>query len=413
MKKLTDLEKWVRLAGSDVNQAASDLADRSAPDAAQMAESLGVAYMVDVVSHLGTDAAADLLRNLPEDFRENILKELTPDKASMLREILSHKPGTAGALMAKEFLSVSIDATIAEVSAYLQKLDKDKKGKVSYIYVTDKNGRLEGVIQVRDIVFFAPDRPVREILKSPVVQVETGMSQADVARLLQRHRYLGLPVVDPSQRLVGVISADSAMNALEDEASDDIAKIVGTSAGEIRATSVMRILRYRLPWLFVNIVSGLGCALIAGLFENDLATVAAVFLFVPVVLALSESTGVQAATIVVRNLALNRFNDRKMAPIFFREVLAGIALGSVCGGIVGLFAYYWKGNASLGFALSASMTVSIIASAVIGLGLPLLFKRWKIDPAMASGPLVLALCDVQTLLVYFNAASFLLKAPGA
>ncbi len=171
MKKLTDLEKWVRLAGSDVNQAASDLADRSAPDAAQMAESLGVAYMVDVVSHLGTDAAADLLRNLPEEFRENILKELTPDRASMLREILAHKPGTAGALMAKEYLSVSIDATIAEVSAYLQKLDKDKKGKVSYIYVTDKNGRLEGVIQVRDIVFFAPDMPVSEILKSPVLQV--------------------------------------------------------------------------------------------------------------------------------------------------------------------------------------------------------------------------------------------------
>lgn len=408
MKHLSDLEKWKRLAAYDVNQAASDFADQPAMEAAQMADTLGVSYMVEVVSILGSDAAADLLRNLPDDFRAKVLSELKPEKAAQLREILAYKPGTAGALMAKEFLSVPIDATIGQASSYLQKLSKDQKGKVSYIYVVDREGRLEGVIQVRDIVFFAQDRPVREILKSPVVQVETGMQQSDVARLLQRHRYLGLPVVDDRQRLVGVISADSAMHALEDEASDDIAKIVGTGAGEIRATSVLRIMRFRLPWLFVNIASGLICALISGLFEKDLTAIAAVFLFVPVVLGLSESTGVQAATIVVRNLALNRFNARKITPLFLRELMAGVLIGSICGTAVGLFAMAWKGSSALGIVLSASMTASIIVSALIGLAMPLVFKRVKIDPAMASGPLALALCDIQTLLIYFNVASFLL-----
>ncbi|MEI8344627.1 MAG: magnesium transporter, partial [Candidatus Omnitrophota bacterium] len=302
-----------------------------------------------------------------------------------------------------------IDADIQQVTRYLHEISPDQKGKVSYIYVVDRNRRLEGVIQVRDLVFYPPGKPVRAILKSPVVQVETGMSQLAVAQLLQRHRYLGLPVVDRLQRLAGVISADSAMQVLEDEATDDIAKSVGTGAEEIRTHSIRRILRLRLPWLSVNILSGLLCALILALFQNDVRNIVVLFLFVPVVLGLSESAGVQGATIIVRNLALGNYQFKDMNPLFFREIVVGVFIGLICGVTVGLIAMFWQSSVMIGYALGVSMILTIIISAFLGVCLPMLFKRFKIDPAMASGPLVLAVCDVQTLLVYFSLAGFILR----
>jgi magnesium transporter len=265
------------------------------------------------------------------------------------------------------------------------------------------------VIQVRDLVFYPPATQVSAILRSPVVQVETGMSGLDVAKLLQRHRYLGLPVVDGKQRLAGVISADRVLKIFEEEAEDDLAKIVGTDAEEIRTHSVFRILQLRAPWLSVNILSGLLCAAISGVFQRDPATAAALFIFVPMVLGLSESIGVQGATIVVRNIALGNVAWKDLGALFLREVAVGVSLGCVCGVIVGSVAGLWQGHTRLGLAIGSSMGLAIFLSALIGLMLPSLFRRLKIDPAMASGPLVLAVCDLQTLFVYFNLSGAILS----
>lgn len=409
MKINRDLKRWLILAKTDVEQAAAEFSQRPANEATELAERVGSALFIDMASRMGSDTAALLLRNLPQAFKERVIAGLVPEKRAFLREILSYAPGTAGALMSKEFLAIPIHFSIHEATEYLRALPAHQKGKVSYIYVVDANQRLEGVIQVRDLLFYSPKKPVREILVSPVVQVEAGMTQMDVAKLLQRHRYLGLPVVDRSQRLVGIISADLAMQALQEEVNDDIAKIVGTSPEEMRTHSARRIVRLRLPWLFVNIVSGLICAYIAGVFQNDPAVVAGLFLFIPIVLGLSESAGVQGATIVVRNLAQQSLVSEEVRKVFFREVLAGIMIGAACGVLVGAAGYAWHANARLGIALAASMTLTVIGSALLGLTLPLVFKRFRVDPAMASGPFVLAACDILTLMIYFNLSSLVLN----
>lgn len=407
-KSLSDHEKWKILADYDANQAASVMGETDREKAAQIAESLGVSYMVEVVSHLDSDAAADLLRSLPEDFRTQIIRELNPTKAQPLNEILSYQPGTAGSIMSKEFLSIDKERTVQQTTHYLQNLPQDKKGKVSYIYVVDSERRLAGVIQIRDLIFHTPATPIKDILRSPVVQVETAMTQMDVAKLLQRHRYLGLPVVDDKQRLVGVISADNALQVIQDEATDDIAKIVGTGAEEMRTRSILTIMRLRLPWLSVNLASGLLCAFISGIFETGIPSVTLLFLFIPVMLGLSESTGVQGATIIVRNITLGHVNFKDLGALFVREIFVGILIGIVCGTVVGFVGTFWKASPVLGLALGLSLVVSIIISGMIGLTLPLIFRKFKIDPAIASGPLVLAICDLQTLLVYFNLSHWIL-----
>ncbi len=404
------LEKWRDYFQYDVNQAASEFCELSVEEIAALADALGVAYFRDVMSRLGSDVGAGLLRNLPQEFRAQVLAALPQEKTSTLNEILSYAPGTAGALMAKEVLAVPVESNIGAVTEYLQSIPEDRKGKVSYIYAVDHNRRLRGVIQVRDLVFYPPQKPVHEILKSPVVQVETGMSQMDVARLLQRHRYLGLPVVNLEQRLVGIISADSVMQVFEEEAVDDLAKMVGTSSDEFRTLSVGKIISSRLPWLFINIASGLCCAFIMGLFKNNLQTIATLFLFIPVILGLSESMGVQGATIVVRNIAMGRVSAKGLRALFLREILVGIFIGIACGVLVGSAASLWKVNRLTGLALAVSLPSSIIIAAVLGFLFPLLFKRFKIDPAMASGPLVLALCDIQALIIYFAVSGAILRA---
>jgi magnesium transporter len=409
MQHLSDTEKWKLLVSSDINQAASEFGEKTSEEAKEMADELGVSYMVEVISTLSSDAAAEVLRNLPEDFRQKVIAQVPEKKRAALNEILSYPLGTAGALMTKEYLAVPLGFSVRQATEYLQRVPSGEKGKVSYIYVVDDQNRLEGVIQVRDLIFHDADKPIREILKSPVVQVETGTTQMDVVKLLQRHHYLGLPVVDTSQRLTGVISADNAMQVLQEETTDDIAKLVGTSAQEVKADSITKIVGFRLPWLGVNIASGIACAFISGIFQNSFEAVATLFLFVPVVLGLSESTGVQNATIVVRNLSLGHTDFRQLGGVFLRESSAGAIIGLICGLIVGNLAWLWKSNPAIGLALAGSMTLAIIFSALIGLVLPIFFKRLKIDPAIASGPLVLAICDIQTLFVYFNFSGAILR----
>lgn len=406
---MNDTEKWGLLAQTSATKAVSELADKTREESHKITNELGVAYMAEVVSQLGSDAAAELLRALPTDFSQQIIAALPADKAKDIREILSHPEGTAGAVMAKEYLHVPSDMTIADAIEYLHLIPKEKKGKIPYVYAHDAGKRLEGVIQTKDLVFNPLDTPIREIMNAPVVSVNRNTSQQDLAKIFQEQRYLAVPVVDDDQRLVGVVPADNMLLAVKEQADKDIAKIVGTDAEEMKTHSVPKIMRLRLPWLFVNIVSGLFCAFIAGLFEHGIEEVTALFLFIPVVLGLSESTGIQGATIVVRNLTLGSVRFKDFGPLFFREIVVGLLIGLVCGLIVGAVTSIWQGNQLLGLAIGISLNVAIVISALIGLLLPMVFKTLKVDPAIASGPLVLAICDIQTLFVYFNLASYILS----
>lgn len=409
MKDFADIERWKELVRYDIEQAASEFGSQSPDNALYFAQELGVDYMADVAIQLESGIAAEILHNLPEDFQQKIITKLPEDKSSKLKEILSYPEGSAGSVMSKEFLAVDADLTIGEVIEYLPTVPQEKKGKISYIYVVDKNQRIEGVIQIRDLIFLPPETPVKKILRGPVVQAQAEMTQLDVARLLQRHRYLGIPIVDKDQRLIGILSADRVLKVYEEEAQNDIAKLVGTSPVEIRTHSIRKIIGLRLPWLFVNIVSGLLCAYISGIFQNSIQAIVSFFLFVPIVLGLSESIGVQGATIVVRNIALGNTTFKNLSMLLVREIAVGIFIGFVCGMIVGLVGSFWQDSHTLGIALTTSMTTAIILSALIGLLMPLLFRKLAIDPAIASGPLVLAVCDIQTLLVYFTISSIIMK----
>lgn len=318
------------------------------------------------------------------------------------------KGGTVGAIMKKEFLAVSDLSTIEETIKHFRGAPLEKVLKPSYIYVIDSEEHLVGVVQMRDLLSRSPNTHVKDIMLRNVIKVDIETDTREAMRIFVGHKFLALPVIDKSQRLVGIVTADDMVDVAELQAEKDIAKIVGTSVDEITSRSIPKIVKLRLPWLAISILSGLTCAFILGWFEHELKTVIALALFIPVVLGLSESTGMQSATIVVRNMALGRAMLKDVNWLLQKEIWVGVVVGLICGLFVGGTATLWQGNANLGSALALSMSLSIIVSGAVGACLPFLFRLVRIDPALASGPIVLATCDIITLLIYFRLSGFLL-----
>ncbi len=322
------------------------------------------------------------------------------------------KTSSVGAIMKKEFLAVPHEATIEETIGHFRKTTVEKISKPSYIYVVDEDEHLVGVIQMRDLLSRPPHTFVKDIMIKNVIKVHDDMDQEEVVRFFIRHKFLALPVVDDSQRLIGIVTADEMVDIAELEAEEDIAKIIGTGVDEITTHSIPRIVRLRLPWLTVSILSGLICAFILGWFQYELKSIIALALFIPIVLGLSESTGMQSSTIVVRNIALGRATFKDVGGLLQKEILVGAIVGLICGSVVGATASVWQGSQNLGAAIGLSMLLAITASGLIGSFLPLLFRAIKIDPALASGPIVLATCDIVTLLIYFRLSAIMLLGKG-
>lgn len=319
------------------------------------------------------------------------------------------KGETVGSIMKNEFLAVSDELTVEDTIKHFRTASLEKVSKPSYIYVIDSRGHLVGVVQMRDLLSHSPNVNVRDIMLKNVVKVHAEMDQEEAVRYFIRHRFLALPVVNNEQELVGIITADAMVDIAELEAEDDIAKIVGTGVDEITTHSIRRIVRLRLPWLAVSVLSGLTCAYILGWFERDMKSVIALALFIPIVLGLAESTGTQSATIVVRNMALGRAVFKDIKWLLQKEILVGVIVGLICGMLVGGAAALWQENTSLGAALAFSMSASIIIAGIVGSFLPFIFRILGFDPALSSGPIVLATCDIITLLIYFKISAFFLS----
>jgi len=315
---------------------------------------------------------------------------------------------TVGAIMKNEFLSVSEESSIENTIKLFRTVSLEKVSKPSYIYVVDSRGHLMGVVQMRDLLSHPPDGLIRDIMLRNVVKVHTEMAPEEAVRFFIRHRFLALPVVNKEGKLVGIITADEMVDIAELEAEDDIAKIVGTGVDEITTRSIPHIVRLRLPWLAISILSGLACAFILGWFERDMKSVIALALFIPIVLGLSESTGMQSATIVVRNMAIGRATFRDVRWLLQKEIIVGVIVGVICGMLVGVTATLWQADKNLGAVLAISMSSSIILSGIVGSFLPFIFRFLRIDPALSSGPIVLATCDIITLLIYFRVSGLFL-----
>ncbi len=301
-----------------------------------------------------------------------------------------------------EVVTVSAESTVGETLTQLR--DRAIQPRIFYLYAVDSERRLQGVVPVRALLAADPERPLKGILVTRVQSLRLGMKVAEALDFFLTHRFLALPVVDAQDCLVGAVFAeqfaDTVIEIAEGRVSSDIFESLGVHTDEARLGSVPRAVWQRFPWLLVNVAGGVGCAAIAGLFARTIQEIVIVALFIPIVLVLAESVGMQATAITVRRLRTLPFSRPAAQRLLNRELKVAVCLGLLAGLLVTLVSRLFGGSFWFGVAIAMAIAGSISVAAGVGTVLPVAFRAWRIDPAVAVGPLVLALADNATILIY-------------
>ncbi|HEX6989823.1 MAG TPA: magnesium transporter, partial [Bacillota bacterium] len=281
-----------------------------------------------------------------------------------------------------------------------------------YLYVTDEARRLQGVLTLRELVLADPDAVVGDLAERNVVHVHTDADQEQAARLIELHDLLAIPVVDSENRLVGIVTVDDAVDVLDRETTEDFARLAAMSApaesGDhyFRLSYGHRLLR-RLPWLLVLLIAQLISGGLISLFEDTLAAVLTMTVFIPMIMATSGNTGAQSVTLAVRGLATGEVEPRHFGRILAQELGTGFGLGLVLGLTASMLALALERDPRLGLAVAAAIWGNVIVVGGLGTLLPFVLRAVRVDPAVASAPLITTLGDAVSLVIYFNAVGML------
>ena len=353
----------------------------------------------EVIENLATDDAADLMGELSEDKKDEVLSHIEDlEHASDISDLLSYPEDTAGGLMAKELIKVNENWNTVQCLKEMRK-QADNVKTVFTIYVVDDNDKLLGLMSLRRLLLTERATAIKEIMFTDIISVKATEENENVANMMQKYDLVVLPVVDDSGRLLGRITIDDVMDVAKEEAEKDYQMASGISEDVESSDSVWELTRARLPWLLIGMIGGLFGAKVIGIF--DLKENFELAFFIPLIAAMGGNVGIQSAAIVVQGLANDSLKMENIFQKLLKELGVGLLNGIICSVII-LGATF-----ALGYSMELSLTVSISLLAVIvfaalfGTFIPLTLEKYNIDPALATGPFITTVNDVLGLFIYF------------
>lgn len=358
--------------------------------------------LAEQLENLDSDDAADIISELPKEQIEEIISHIQDDEvAEDIVDLLNYDEDTAGGLMQKEFIQAKIDWPVNRCVIELRRQAEEVE-KVYTIYVVDDANKLVGFLSLKRLLFASPQTKIRDLFQDKnVISVKTSDDDEYVAKIMEKYDLVSVPVVDLQGKLVGRITIDDVVDVIIEEAEKDLQMASGISEKIESSSTVWKISRARMPWLLIGLLGGiLGAQVISG-FEADIMIVPQLAFFIPLITAMGGNVGVQSSAIVVQSLARG---DDLFGSIFkklAKESLVALVNGIVLSLIVYGFAYIFD-NAILGLVVSISLFTVIMFAAVFGTLIPLILDRYKIDPALATGPFITTLNDVLGLFIYFT-----------
>ena len=312
--------------------------------------------------------------------------------------------------MRMDFVQLHEDLTVAQALEVI--LERQPAGRIIYFYVTDGDGRLRGVVPTRRLLLSSRDTLLSQIMVWPVIAIPQNATVLDACEFFTLHRLLAFPVVDEQRRIVGLVDVELYTRELSDldrrEGNDNVFQLIGVHLAKAQQSSPFVSFRWRFPWLLATIAGGLLAAAISDHYYN-VASLALVVPFIPVVLALAESVTIQSVSLAIQTLHGQRPTPAMLLPKIKFELATGSLLGLACGLIMGLVLFIWKGDATATLSLFGGIGGSVACATVLGLAMPYLLHILKCDPRVAAGPIALASTDMVTLLVYFNLSRWLLE----
>ncbi len=375
-----------------------------------LVEKLTPQFLADVVADMSPDDAADLIDALPDDFAADVRKHMEKEDREEVDDLLQYHPESAGGLMSPDFMYLDEELSVGEAIAKVQKRSEEKE-MVFYLYITYGDGKLAGVVSLRELITNPPHRQLKNIMQPNVLSVTTDTDQEEVAHVISKYNILAIPVVDASYVLVGIVTVDDIIDVMREEASEDFLQMAGAGKDtEILLKSTKENAMIRAPWLFASWIGGVAALLIIGAFEKELSQVMALAAFIPIVMGMGGNIATQSSTIVVRGIATGNVNLGDFRKIVFKELQVGLVLGLLYGSFLGVLAYFGYAEPSLlGLVVGLSVFFSMAMAATVGTVIPLVLKRFDIDAAVATGPFVTTAIDILGVLAYFMIAKFFLN----
>jgi magnesium transporter len=379
--------------------------------AKRLIESETADRLAKIMEEASSNEQAFLMGLVSDDFASSVIDLLQAEEQEELEEMMAYPEDSAGILMYTDVFTLHEETKARKAIYALQ--DQEDAEMVFYLYTLDDDGRLTGVISLRDLVTTPSETMLKDIMSKNIQAVRPETDQEEVARIVSQYNFLAVPVVDASEKLLGIVTVDSVVDVIREEATEDFLQLAGAGKDrEILLKSSWENARIRLPWLFASWIGGILAAFIIGVFDNILESAIALAAFIPVIIGMGGNVGTQSSTIIVRGLATGRVSFENSIKVLFKEMRVGLILGSLYGVLLGVFAIFQFIDASplLGVVVGLSISVSMILAATIGSLVPLVLNRFDIDPAVATGPFVTTAIDVIGVAFYFIIAQALLVA---
>ncbi|MCW8820423.1 MAG: magnesium transporter [Ignavibacteriaceae bacterium] len=372
-----------------------------------------------ILNSMSPDDRTEMLEELPSNVVQELLKLLSFEEFKIAKTLLAYSEDSVGRLMSPDYISVKKGWTITQVLEYIRKFGHDSE-TLNVIYVIDDYGKLIGELASRELLLSQPDKQVKELIsEEKIITLTATQDQQEALETFKRYDRVALPVVDSNGYLIGIVTVDDMLDVAEEELTEDIQKFGGIEALEEPYMDIplLQVIKKRGVWLIVLFLGEMLTASAMAFFEDELARAIVLATFIPLIISSGGNSGSQAATLIIRALALGEITVKDWWRIMRREILSGLALGSILG-FIGVFrVVLWSfilGSYNIewltvGYTVGISLVGVVLLGTLAGSMLPLLLQRWGLDPATSSAPFVATIVDVAGIIIYFSVATVLLS----
>ncbi|MBF0585711.1 magnesium transporter [Prosthecochloris sp. N3] len=382
-------------------------------------EALTKKDVTHILNSMSPDDRTEMLEELPSTVVQELLKLLSFEEFKIAKTLLAYSEDSVGRLMSPDYISVKKNWTIAQVLDYIRRYGHDSE-TLNVIYVIDDYGKLIGELASRELLLSQPERMVRDLIsEEKIITLTATQDQQDALEAFKRYDRVALPVVDSNGYLIGIVTVDDMLDVAEEEETEDIQKFGGIEALEepYMDLPLWQVIKKRGVWLIVLFLGEMLTASAMAFFEDELSKAIVLATFIPLIISSGGNSGSQAATLIIRALALGEISIKDWWRVMRREILSGLALGSILGAIGVFRVIFWSlilGTynvewLTVGYTVGASLVGVVLLGTLAGSMLPLILERLGLDPATSSAPFVATIVDVAGIIIYFSVATVFLS----
>ncbi len=382
-----------------------EMDDGAAAELLQLIPSTNAAVLV---SAMDADEAVDVLNMFDPENLPELVDLLEPDAAGEINRLLAYPRDSAGGLMTTDVASLPLGLTAGEAIEALRRMH-ETLSDLSYVYVLDESDELKGVLSFRDLVFARPATGLDQAMVPNPVKVLASADREEVSDLIQRYNLFALPVVDDGDRLLGIVTVEEALEAIQEEASEDMAVMVGAGSEETVRSAVSDSISKRLPWIVVNLVLATIVALTIERQKNVFDEFVVLAALMPVVALLGGNGGAQSLAVVIRSMAINQVPSQMVPKVLLREARIGVSIGIAIAALAGGMAYVISGgDGGVAFVMGLAVFANLSIATFAGAGIPILLRRLGLDPALASNIFLTFVTDMVGFAGFLLIATWLL-----